>query len=85
MRASGFKSVINTGMKPVITLFVLSCALCFALTVHGLRSAQGDAARGPTPWLTGLAIGVAIAAPVYWMFTKLLSIRLPGLTSTGWL
>lgn len=65
--------------------FVFSCALCFALTVHGLRAAQGDAPRGPRPWLTGLAIGVAIAAPVYWMFTKLLSIRLPGLTSTGWL
>ena len=65
--------------------FVLSCALCFALTVHGLRGAQGDASRGLRPWLTSLAIGIAIAAPGYWMFTKLLSIRLPGLTSTGWL
>lgn len=65
--------------------FVLSCALCFALTVHGLRGAQGDASRGLRPWLSGLAIGITIAAPVYWMFTKLLSIRLPGLTSTGWL
>jgi putative tricarboxylic transport membrane protein len=30
-------------------------------------------------------VGVAISAPVYWMFTKLLAINLPGLTSTGWL
>ena len=30
-------------------------------------------------------IGLAIAAPVYWMFTKLLAINLPGLTSTGWI
>jgi putative tricarboxylic transport membrane protein len=26
-----------------------------------------------------------IAAPVYWLFSKLLSINLPGLTQTGWL
>jgi putative tricarboxylic transport membrane protein len=30
-------------------------------------------------------IGFAIAAPVYWMFTKLLAINLPGLTATGWI
>ncbi|HQX58843.1 MAG TPA: tripartite tricarboxylate transporter TctB family protein, partial [Burkholderiaceae bacterium] len=30
-------------------------------------------------------IGIAIAAPVYWMFTKLLAINLPGLTTTGWI
>ena len=38
-----------------------------------------------TPLYKWLAIGAAIAAPVYWMFTKLLAINLPGLTSTGWL
>ena len=31
------------------------------------------------------AIGFAIAAPVYWMFSQLLGINLPGLTSTGWI
>ena len=31
------------------------------------------------------AIGFAIAAPVYWMFGKLLAINLPGLTGTGWI
>ena len=30
-------------------------------------------------------IGMAIAAPVYWMFTKLLAINLPGLTHSGWI
>ena len=32
-----------------------------------------------------LASGLAIAAPVYWMFTKFLAINLPGLTNTGWI
>ena len=34
---------------------------------------------------TSAAIGFAIAAPVFWMFTQLLAINLPGITSTGWL
>ena len=29
--------------------------------------------------------GVLIAAPVFWLFTKLLAIQLPGLTASGWL
>ena len=32
-----------------------------------------------------LLIGMAIAAPVYWMFTKFLAINLPGLTGSGWI
>ena len=36
-------------------------------------------------WLVDAAIGAAIAAPVYWMFTKQLAINLPGLTNTGWI
>ena len=35
--------------------------------------------------LVDAATGIAIAAPVYWMFTKVLNINLPGLTGTGWL
>jgi putative tricarboxylic transport membrane protein len=35
--------------------------------------------------LRDAGVGLAIAAPVYWMFTKLLAINLPGLTGTGWL
>jgi putative tricarboxylic transport membrane protein len=29
--------------------------------------------------------GFVIAAPAFWVFTKVLSINLPGLTGTGWL
>jgi putative tricarboxylic transport membrane protein len=65
--------------------FVLSCALCFVLAVRGFHSAEGRTDRGVAESLKSAAIGVAIAAPVFWMFTKLLAINLPGLTSTGWI
>ncbi|HET7525817.1 MAG TPA: tripartite tricarboxylate transporter TctB family protein [Burkholderiaceae bacterium] len=65
--------------------FILSCALCFALAVQGIKAAEGRALPGVRAWLLNAAIGVAIAAPVYWMFTQLLAINLPGLTSTGWI
>ena len=70
--------------------FILSCSLCFALAVRGLRQAdqhggvaveRGEFAQS----VRDLLIGMAIAAPVYWMFTKLLAINLPGLTTTGWI
>ena len=76
--------LLNAGLITHIG-FVLSCALCFAMAVHGLRGAAGDAPGGLRPWAGSLAIGAAIAAPVFWMFTQLLSIQLPSLTSTGWL
>ena len=66
--------------------FILGCALCYALAVQGLRRAQGE-----TRTLEGRVLlvdaltGLAIAAPVYWAFTKFLAIGLPGLTNTGWL
>jgi len=65
--------------------FILSCALCFVLAVRGFYSAEGRVRPGPRAWLLSAAIGIAIAAPVYWMFTQLLAINLPGLTATGWL
>lgn len=71
--------------------FILSCSLCFVLAVRGLRSADrnGGVPADSRGWiaqtLRDAAIGFAIAAPVYWMFTKLLAINLPGLTSTGWI
>ena len=65
--------------------FVLACALCYALAVRGLRLAEGRAGGGVTRTLTDLGIGVAIAAPVYWLFTKVLAVALPGVTGTGWL
>jgi len=65
--------------------FVFSCALCFACAAHGLRQAQSGARQGLRSWWVDGAIGLLIAAPVYWMFTKFLAISLPGLTQSGWL
>lgn len=65
--------------------FIISCALCFVLAVQGLRGAEGRADRRPVAWIKDILIGLAIAAPVYWMFTQFLAINLPGLTTTGWL
>ena len=65
--------------------FIASCTLCFVLAVRGFKSAEGRLDMSPRAWALDAAIGFAIAAPVYWMFTKLLAINLPGLTPTGWL
>ncbi|OGB33031.1 MAG: tripartite tricarboxylate transporter TctB [Burkholderiales bacterium RIFCSPLOWO2_12_FULL_61_40] len=65
--------------------FIPSCTLCFVLAARGLRNAQGKATPGMQPWLTDLGVGLLIAAPVYWLFTKFLAINLPGLTQSGWL
>ena len=65
--------------------FILSCTLCFVLAVQGLRRAFATSDRRPATWLKDVLIGLAIAAPVYWAFTKFLAINLPGLTKTGWL
>jgi len=65
--------------------FILSCGLCFALAVRGLRVAEGQGGGGLKRSVIDLLTGVAIAAPVFWMFTKLLAINLPGLTASGWL
>ncbi len=65
--------------------FILACTLCFVLAVRGFKSAEGRLDLGVRAWLVDAAIGFAIAAPVYWMFGKLLAINLPGLTGTGWI
>ena len=65
--------------------FILSCALCFVLAVRGFKSAEGRLDISARAWITDALIGMAIAAPVFWMFTQALSINLPGLTTTGWL
>jgi putative tricarboxylic transport membrane protein len=64
--------------------FIIACAVCFALAVRGLRRAAGEHTVLRATLMDGLT-GLAIAAPVYWVFTKLLRINLPGLTGTGWL
>ena len=65
--------------------FILSCTLCFVLAVRGFKSAEDRLDMSPRAWLVDACVGFTIAAPVYWMFTKLLAINLPGITSTGWL
>jgi putative tricarboxylic transport membrane protein len=65
--------------------FVLACALCFTLAVRGLRGAEGKPAGGVRQTAVDLATGLGIALPVFWLFTKLLAINLPGLTGSGWL
>jgi putative tricarboxylic transport membrane protein len=64
--------------------FILSCALCYLLAVQGLRRAQGQRPSARDIVLDVVA-GLAIAAPVYWTFTKFLAINLPGLTGSGWI
>ena len=65
--------------------FILGCALCYLLAVQGFRRAQGSAVGGARAWITDALVGLAIASPVFWMFTKGLAISLPGLTQTGWI
>jgi putative tricarboxylic transport membrane protein len=65
--------------------FVLSCALCYTLAVHGLRSAEGRPWGGPRKVLLDAVTGMLVATPVFWLFTKVLKVNLPGLTGTGWL
>ena len=65
--------------------FIFSCTLCFVLAVQGLKGAEGRNDRSPAVLLKDTLIGMAIAAPVFWMFTQFLAINLPGITSTGWL
>lgn len=65
--------------------FIVACTVCYALAVHGLRRAEGRAWGGPRRTLLDAVIGALIAAPVFWLFTRVLEVSLPGLTGTGWL
>jgi putative tricarboxylic transport membrane protein len=65
--------------------FILSCTLCYVLAVRGLRRAEGKPHGGVRGLALDFATGFLIAAPAFWLFTQLLAINLPGLTSTGWL
>lgn len=65
--------------------FILSCTLCFVLAARGFKYSEGERGLRPQAIALDTVIGFAISAPVFWMFTQLLSIGLPGLTSTGWL
>ncbi len=65
--------------------FIASCTLCYVLAVRGFKLCEGRNDWSLRSWVVDALTGAAIAAPVYWMFTKLLAINLPGLTATGWL
>lgn len=65
--------------------FILACTLCFVLAVRGLRGSQGRPAGSLRRTAADAAVGALIAAPTFWMFTKVLGINLPGLTASGWL
>lgn len=65
--------------------FILSCTLCFMLAVRGLRQSEGKPQGGARGLVLDFVTGFLIAAPAFWLFTKLLGINLPGLTQTGWL
>jgi putative tricarboxylic transport membrane protein len=65
--------------------FILSCTLAFVLAVRGFHQSQGRLDLSPAAWIKDTLVGMAISAPVFWLFTKLLGINLPGLTSTGWI
>ena len=65
--------------------FILACTLCFMLAVRGLRIAEGKLHGGVKGLVIDFVTGFLIAAPAYWMFSKLLGINLPGLTGTGWI
>ncbi len=77
--------LLNAALLTVIG-FVLSCTAGFVLSVRGFQASEGRAARpGFGSWIKDAAIGLAICAPVYWLFSIVLGIRLPGLTDSGWL
>ena len=65
--------------------FVLSCTLCFVLAVRGLRLSEGRSGGSVRQTVVDVVTGMLISAPVFWMFTKLLAINLPGVTASGWI
>lgn len=65
--------------------FILSCALCFVLAVRGLRISEGKPGGNAMQLVRDAVVGVLIAAPTYWLFTKFLAVNLPGLTASGWI
>ena len=76
--------VANAALITVIG-FILACSLCFALAVRGLRMSEGKAGGDLRQTLIDGLTGLIIASPVFWLFTKVLAINLPGLTTSGWL
>lgn len=75
---------VNASLITVIG-FVLACTLCFALAVRGMRMAEGKPGGGARTVLLDLLTGILIAAPVFWLFNKVLSLNLPAVSAGGWI
>lgn len=65
--------------------FIFSCTLCFVFAVQAFRSADAAPRPSLSQVLRDTALGLVLAAPVYWLFSKFFGLRLPGLTQSGWL
>lgn len=65
--------------------FILSCSLCYGLAVRGLRGSEGKPPGDFRQTVKDGVTGMLIAAPVFWLFTKVLAVNLPGITASGWL
>lgn len=65
--------------------FIPSCTLLFVLAARGLRLSMGAGPARARDWLRDILVGAALSAPVYWLFTKLLGLSLPGLSGSGWI
>lgn len=64
--------------------FIASCALLFALAARGFRIGA-DQTPSHASFGQDLLVGVSIAAPVFWLFTKVLGLTLPALLAGGWI
>lgn len=65
--------------------FILSCSLCYGLAVRGMRGSEGKHPGNLRQTVKDGVTGMLIAAPVFWLFTKVLAVNLPGITASGWL
>ena len=65
--------------------FIASCTLAFVIAVRGFHISQERPRASLSAWAKDALVGAAISAPVFWLFTKVLGVSLPGLTTTGWL
>jgi putative tricarboxylic transport membrane protein len=50
-----------------------------------MRMAEGKPGGNARTVLLDLATGIMIAAPVFWLFNKLLSLNLPAISAGGWI
>jgi putative tricarboxylic transport membrane protein len=64
--------------------FIASCAILFTLAARGFRVGEGITRPTTVMLVRDFAIGAAISAPVFWLFTKLLGVTLPSIMPGGW-